>query len=533
MDDGQPPWLGDLLDPSAYPGDVDSVEAAETHISYLFFAGGHVYKVKKPVDFGFLDFTSLEKRRDCCHSEVALNRRISPDLYLGVAEIREEGGRHALDGPGRTVEYAVKMVRLPRERAMDLLLRQGLVGPDDVEGIAAKVARFHRDAEHGPHVTRHGDLRSVRLNVEENFAQTRAHVGLTLPADLYDDLAAYSRAFLDARSRLFAARAGEGRIRDCHGDLHTAQIFLEAPETRGDGDGVGIIDCIEFNRRFRYSDVAEDIAFLAMDLDHYGRPDLSRAFVDAYVRESGDPGVLGLLDFFKVYRAYVRGKVAGFRLDDPHLSVEAREEAAEAARSYFLLAHSYLPRLPRPGVILVAGLPGTGKTAVAGELARRWGMAHISSDVTRKTLAGVDLTEHRYVPFSEDIYSPEFSELTYRSMFLETAERLRDGERVVLDATFRRAGERRNAVAAARDAGAEAWVVECTLPEEPARRRLEDRFEAGTSVSDGCWELYHRQMAEWEPVTEVPRDRLLRVDTSGSPEDTIRLVLQGFYAAVV
>ena len=321
MDDGQPPWLGDLLDPSAYPGDVDSVEAAETHISYLFFAGGHVYKVKKPVDFGFLDFTSLEKRRDCCHSEVALNRRISPDLYLGVAEIREEGGRHALDGPGRTVEYAVKMVRLPRERAMDLLLRQGLVGPDDVEGIAAKVARFHRDAEHGPHVTRHGDLRSVRLNVEENFAQTRAHVGLTLPADLYDDLAAYNRAFLDSRSGLFPDQGPRGP----HPGLpRRSACCPDIPGAPGDARRWG-------RRRHHRLHRVQPAGFAVPTSPKTslswrwtwtttrGRTCPS-AFVAAYVRESGDPGVLGLLDFFKVYRAYVRGKVAGFRLDDPHLS---------------------------------------------------------------------------------------------------------------------------------------------------------------------------------------------------------------------
>ena len=232
----------------------------ETHISYIFFTDEHVYKVKKPVDYGFLDFTTLAKRRVYCHKEVELNRRISPDVYLGVVEIREQGGLYAVEGPGRTAEYAVKMRRLLRERSMDWLLKQGLVTTEDVDRIATRIARFHHKAQRGPHVTEHGDLEAVRKNVEENFAQTRKYIDIALSADIYDDLVAYSRAFLDARRAVFDARESEGRIRDCHGDLHTTQIFLETPADCGNSDGISIIDCIEFNERFRYSDVAEDIA---------------------------------------------------------------------------------------------------------------------------------------------------------------------------------------------------------------------------------------------------------------------------------
>ena len=252
-----------------------------------------------------------------------------------------------------------------------------------------------------------------------------------------------------------------------------------------------------------------------------------------YVRESDDPGVAELLDFSKMYRAYVRGKVASFRLDDPNLPASSREEALEATRAYFRLAHSYVSPFPQPAVVLVAGLPGTGKTSVTENLARRWRMAHISSDVTRKTLAGVDVSEHRYAPFLEDIYSPHFSDLTYAAMLKEAEQHLQQGESIVLDATFRRAKERRRVIAMAQEMTTNAWVVECTLSEEEARHRLERRFEAGSSVSDGRWDLYHQQLAQWEPVTEVPPEYHILLNTGGSPQETMGLLLQGLYASMV
>ena len=528
-----PPLVEALLDPGAYARGDSPVELIETHVSYVFLVGDHVYKVKKPVDYGFLDFTTLAKRRHFCEQEVRLNRRTSPEVYLGVEEIREEGGGYALNGPGRTVEYAVKMRRLPQQRSLDNLLRQGGVSSDDVERIAARIARFHHSAERGPQVTAYGDLDAVRQNVEENIAQTRRFVGSTLSMDDHDELAAYSRAFMESSRPIFQRRAEEGRIRDCHGDLHTAHVFLLSSPEDGDSDGIGIIDCIEFNERFRCSDVAEEIAFLAMDLDYHGRRDLSRLFVEAYSLESEDPGVGELLDFFKSYRACVRGKVTSFKLDDPELPEAARTDASASARAYFRLARSYVPALPRPAVVLFAGVTGTGKSTTAVDLARRWSMAYVSSDLTRKSLAGIDPREHRYEHFMEGIYSSGSSELTYRAMREEAGAHLLKGESVVLDGTFRRAEERARMVELAREMGAEAWIVECRLPEAEARRRLERRAQGGDSVSDGRWSLFRQQLAQWDQVEEVPRERHLILDTSGCEEQTKRSLLQAFYASIL
>ena len=522
-----------LMDPGASPQGPSPVEMIETHISFIFFAGGYAYKVKKPVDYGFLDFTTLEKRRHFCEREVELNRRICPEVYLGVDEIREEAGRYAVGGPGQTVEYAVKMRRLPPENSMRRLLQEGAVSVPDVERIAARIARFHRQADAGPRITAFGDLRAVRQNVEENFAQTREFVGKALSRDVYDDLAAYSRALMEVRGPLFQARAEEGRIRDCHGDLHTAQIFLETPAEDGAWDGVSIIDCIEFNERFRCSDVAEDIAFLAMDLDFHGRPDLSRAFVAAYARESGDRGVFELLTFFKAYRAYVRGKVACFCAEDAHLTAAAREEALETARAYFNLAHSYLPALSSPTLILMSGVTGTGKSTLASELSRRWAMEHISSDLVRKDLAGIGPIDRRYESFQEGIYSPQFSARTYDAMIAEAGQQLLTGKSVILDGTFRRADERTKAVDVARGMGADCWIVQCVLDEAEARRRLEKRAAEDSSPSDGRWELYHLQLQQWEAVAEAPANRYIVLYTGGSTEEVIAALLRELYAGIV
>lgn len=430
----QSPLVAALMEPAAYPEPTSKVGYIETHVSHIFLTDRHVYKVKKPANFGFLDFTTLRKRHYYCRAEVVLNRRLSPDVYLGVSHITHEGGRYTVDGRGRTVEYAVKMRRLPAERALDALLRRNAVTAKDMGRIARKVAAFHERAAAGPSITRLGGLAATRRNVGENFQQTEPFVGGVLPQEAFDELMAYSRAFMDAKKTAFRRREHEGKIRDCHGDLHTAQVFLE--------NGVSIIDCIEFNRRFRYSDVAEDVAFLAMDLDYCGRPDLSQAFINAYVERSGDTGAAELLPFFKAYRAYVRGKVNCLRRAQPDVDETGRREVAEAARAYFRLAHGYTRVFAEPMVVMVGGLSGTGKTAVARELGRRWGMEVVSSDVVRKTLAEVALTGRTGAAYGEGLYSEEMTRRTYDALLVHAEASLKAGRSVVLDATYRRADER-------------------------------------------------------------------------------------------
>lgn len=322
-----------LKDPAIYPQSTGEVTLMQTQMSLVFLTGEYVYKIKKPVDLGYLDYTTLEKRHYFCQQEVKLNNRLSSDVYLGVVPITEQNGRIYLERPGRAVEYAVKMRQLPTDRMMNVLLPQNRVSESMLRDVAERLARFHKLAETNDEISSYGSLEAIRLNTDENFSQTRKYVDVSLSDRQYTEIADFTNRFIAEEVSFFGKRVGHGRIRDCHGDLHSAHVCFT--------NGVCIYDCIEFNDRFRYSDVASEIAFLAMDLDFHQRPDLSRSFVTSYVNFSGDQQLLRLLNFYKCYRAYVRGKVESFKFDDPMIQEGDKPVILSAARRYFELAQTY------------------------------------------------------------------------------------------------------------------------------------------------------------------------------------------------
>jgi aminoglycoside phosphotransferase family enzyme len=325
-----------LLNPEIYPDRPPVIKFIETHISLLFLTGNHVYKVKKPVDFGFLDFTSLEKRKFFCEQEVKLNRRLSPAIYLGVVKITKEGNGILLEGRGDLVEYAVKMKQIPEERLMDKLLEKKQVTPKMIEAVSEKLVKFYFTAETSDLIKSFAKPERVKQDTDENFEQTERYIDLTIPREVFEEVKNKTNDFFRTNGKIFQQRIASNRIRDCHGDLRLEHIFW--------GDEISILDCIEFNERFRYTDVAADIAFLAMDLDYHGREDLSGHLIRAYVGESGDQELMEVLDFYKCYRAYVRGKVESFRRDDPHIAEGEKKEALRRAQRYFSLAHRYAQR---------------------------------------------------------------------------------------------------------------------------------------------------------------------------------------------
>lgn len=331
---GLPHFVAALLDPSAYPHPVARVELRQTHISYVLLTGRYAYKIKKPVNFDFLDYSTLDKRRHFCHEEVRLNARLCPEIYLGVVEVCETDGRVAISFGRRLVDYAVKMVQLPEDRIMDRLLERGEVTGDMVRRVAAKLVDFYARARSGPDVEQYGEPRWIRVNTEENFVQTSPYVSRTISAARYQLIKEYTERFLSDNSALFERRVRGGYIREGHGDLRPASICF--------ANGLCIFDCIEFNERFRCGDVASDIAFLMMELEKSGRLDLSKQFADAYVQFSGDVGVFDVLNFYKVYRAYVRGKVESFKLDEPEIPEVEKRRSLDLARAYFDLAASYV-----------------------------------------------------------------------------------------------------------------------------------------------------------------------------------------------
>lgn len=322
-----------FLNPQIYPETTRRVELIQTHISYVFLTDHHAYKVKKPLNLGFLDFSTLRKRHYFLQQELILNRRLAAEIYLAVLPLVRQGRGYRLGGTGKAMEYALQMRRLPQERMMDEIAARRELTSAMVDRIVQRLVPFYARAATGPQINKFGAPAVIRLNHEENFAQIRPLVNSILSEAAFQDMVNYSRNFMVRNYELLKRRLREGRIRDCHGDLHMRNICLE--------DGIYIFDCLEFNPRFRYSDVAADIAFLAMDLDFNDYEELSAYFARAYATAAGDPDCLQLLDFYKCYRAVVRGKVNALAAGEPELSPEARDQARRLAAAYFRLAWRY------------------------------------------------------------------------------------------------------------------------------------------------------------------------------------------------
>ena len=325
-----------LMKPEAYNEDPGQIELIQTHISFVFLTKNFAYKVKKAVDFGFVDFTTLEKRRFFCEKELQLNKRLCEDLYLEVVPINKSDAIK-IKGDGETVEYAVKMRRIPQERMLIKLFERNEVDKELVNRIAKIIAEFHSKAETSAQISEFGSLAMIGTNWKENLDQTEEFIGKTLTEENFEIVRKKINEFTTQNSSVFEKRIAEGRIRDCHGDIHSGNIFV--------ADRIYIFDAIEFNDRFRYSDVASDVAFLAMDLDFRERVDLSEYLTNKYIEYSGDRGVRVLLAFYKCYRAYVRGKVISFKLNDPSISKEEKNAATKEAAAYFELASCYAKNL--------------------------------------------------------------------------------------------------------------------------------------------------------------------------------------------
>jgi aminoglycoside phosphotransferase family enzyme len=325
-----------LMKPEAYDEDPGSIELLQTHISFVFLTRNFVYKVKKAVNLGFLDFTTLEKRRFFCEKELELNRRLCGDMYIEVVPINKSDAIK-IKGSGETVEYAVKMKRIPQKKMMSKLLEANKVDDKLIDRIAKIIADFHSKAETNRRISEFGSLATIETNWKENFEQTKEYVGKTISTEEFKLIHEKISDFMKRNVALFEKRMAEDRVRDCHGDIHSGNIFVI--------NGIYIFDAIEFNERFRYSDVAADVAFLAMDLDFRERSDLSDFFVERYIRYSGDQELTKLLPFYKCYRAYVRGKVVSFKLVDPSINREEKSTSKKEAKAYFKLAATYAKTL--------------------------------------------------------------------------------------------------------------------------------------------------------------------------------------------
>ena len=510
--------------PDFYPHRPQKVEAVQTHISYVFIAGDYVYKVKKPVNFGFLDFTTLEKRKFYCEEELRLNRRLAPSIYLDVAPIgRDDAGRLTLGKTANIVEYAGLMNKLPLDKMLKILLARGKADAGIMDAVAKKIARFHQEAQTGGRIDEMGSIGVIRHNHEENFAQTEKYIDVTLSAFQHGFLKSYAEKFLAASEALLAKRVAEHKIRDCHGDLHLEHICV--------ADEIIVFDCIEFNERFRFADVAAEVAFLNMDLDYNGYFSQSADFTNSYLKYSHDEDLRALLNFYRCYYAFVRGKVTSFRLDQKELPQAEREEIRRIASKYFDLACAYASRLEKPALILTAGLIGSGKSYQARNLADRFGTEVIRSDVLRKELLRIAPTEKHHEAFGQGIYSGDITRKTYEKAVELAAEKIGRGIPVILDASFRCRADRTMAADMARRLGVPFYVIECTCPDDVVKTRLEKRMQDRDNPSDGRWEILEEQKKQYEAVTEIPRSCLFHIDTSDNPENVRRQIVSSIKMA--
>ncbi|MHB8137056.1 MAG: bifunctional aminoglycoside phosphotransferase/ATP-binding protein [Smithellaceae bacterium] len=497
--------------PSFYPHKPQTVELVQTHISYVFIAGDYVYKVKKPVNFGFLDFTTLEQRKFYCEEELRLNRRLAPSIYQDVVPIMQnDQGELSPGGAGKIIDYAVRMKKLPLDKMLKILLAQNLADQKIMDAVAGKIARFHKEADTGGTIDGMGSIETIRHNTDENFAQTEKYLDVTIPAYQFRFIKEYVERFLAANKYLLEKRVAEHKIRDCHGDLHLEHICI--------ADEIIIFDCIEFNERFRFGDVAAEVAFLTMDLDYNGYHLKAEDFVRSYLQYSGDTDMHALLNFYRCYYAYVRGKVISFRLDQKEIPEAERKEIKQTASKYFDLAYTYAARLEKPLLILTAGLIGSGKSYQALNLAARLGADVIRTDVLRKELLNISPVEQHHDAFGQGIYASDISQKTYEKAIELAAEKIQQGKPVIIDASFKNRSDRALAADLAERLHVPFYVIECNCPDAVVKIRLEKRKLDKDNPSDGRWEILQKQKNQYEEIREIPEDSCFKVDTSANPE---------------
>lgn len=518
--DGISPVLRFLRSRRSYPEPPERIQLLQTHASWVAVTERFVYKVKKPVDFGFLDFSTLEKRRHFCEREVTLNRRLCPDAYLGVIPIRRNGRRWRFDGDGEIVEYAVKMKRLATSDFLLEMLKDGRLTRRHIDRVIATLRQFYSQTGETRHLAKWDGVAGLRENTAENFRQVKAFFGVTITRSAWDAIGSYTEQFYRQHGALFRARAREGRIRDCHGDLHLEHIHM-AP------DKVRIYDCIEFNDRFRLIDVANDLAFLAMDLDFHGRADLGRYLVTRMAKGLRDPGMLQVLDFYKCYRACVRGKVESFRSKALGVSRREQVESRKLAQQYFRLALQYAICGSAPMVIIVMGHVAVGKSTLARALADELGCNVFSSDRLRKELAGVPLRVRGSAQDRARLYSSGMSRRTYAALFRGAVGEIRHGRNVVLDATFAQRRRRDALCAKLQKAHIDYCFVELRASRSTVRQRLAAREYSRNEFSDARLEDFPALERAYESPKEVDSRHCLSIRVAGAPAGTLTVILQG------
>ncbi len=507
-----------LREPACWPDHIGPDQVIETHISSVLLVGDYAYKIKKPLDLGFLDFSTLERRRHFCQEEIRLNGRLAPDVYLEVIPI---GGTPAAPEPfttGPAIEYAVRMRRFDQAGLLSGHLE--LVTPARVDQLAERLARFHAEVDRVPADADWGDPEAVVAPMRENFTQLGELIGDT---PVLEQLADWTELEAEKLTPLLRERKAGGFIRECHGDLHLGNMAL-------DGDALLIFDGIEFNPALRWIDVISELAFLLMDLDEKGLQPLAQRLLNHYLELSGDYAGLSLLRFYQVYRAMVRAKVTAIRLAQPDIGPDARGQLTAGLNNYLHLAQRYTGR-ERGALIITHGLSGSGKSTRSLECIGQLPALRVRSDVERKRLAGMERGQSSDSAVDDGIYRADFSARTYERL-LQLATRILDAGMVaIVDATFLRRADREVFRQQAENLAVPFLILDFRVPESLLRQRVRQRQQQGGDASEATLDVLERQLVTAEPLSRDELKYVVAVESDHLPMDALRDRLQGSASA--
>ena len=495
-----------LQNPALYDHPVEKFEVIETHISLVLLTGEYVYKIKKPVNFGFLDFSSLEKRQHYCNEELRLNRRLAPELYLEVVSITGSEAQPQLNGPGEAIEYAVKMRQFPQSAQLDRMLASGQLDPSIIDRLADKVAQFHLTIKSVETGSPYGDAEHLKLPMMENFTQIREAIDETDIKPILDALEQWTRRRLLALAPGIAERKADGFVRECHGDMHLRNIAFWQNE-------IVVFDCIEFNPNLYWIDVISEIAFLIMDLEDRDQEALAQRFLNRYLEITGDYEGLRLLMFYKVYRAMVRAKVDALRLKQEQAGSSEYEQTFSEFHQYLQLAARYI-QPAHPILLINYGLSGSGKSVTTRQLAEALPAIQLRSDIERKRLFKVP-------PFGvasvdrEILYSDEAHDRTYTRLVELAGKLLKAGYTVIVDAANLHRNRRQQFVELAESIQVPYSILAFEAEEGILRQRVEQRARTKEDVSDATASVLQQQLANHEPISAEEQDYSIVIDTGG------------------
>ncbi len=504
MDKQLPPLIQALHNPACYGHPAQDIQVVETHISWVLLTGSFAYKIKKPVNFGFLDFSTLEQRRFYCGEDLRLNRRLAPQLYLDLVRITGEPTAPVLNGPGAVIEYAVKMVQFPQEAQLDRLLARGALGPEHIDLLAQELGEFHGRIDIAGNDKPFGEPDSVYEPVHQNFEQIRPRIDPQDQAQLRR-LEIWSELTFAELKSSFAERKRQGFIRECHGDAHLANMaWLEGRMV--------FFDCLEFNANLRWIDVMSELAFVVMDLDDRGRPDLARRALNTYLEHTGDYAGLSVFRFYLVYRALVRAKVACIRLRQSGLSEQEQQQARDQYRSYADLADRYT-QASTAALIITHGLSGSGKTTITQSLLETGDAVRVRSDVERKRLHGLASQARSGSGIDTGLYSTEAGQRTYAHLTTLAEIILRAGYTVIVDAAFLKRTQRDRLHALATQMRVPFVMLDIGAPENVLRERVRRRVQRGHDASEADLAVFAHQLATQEPLMAEELPHVITIDS--------------------